>query len=312
MSQTILEPGQLEPPAGSFPILRLPARGLFAGRARRLRERAAGHSLEPFLRFAARLADWQEDLWDKLEPDPLPDERMLAQCRDAGMPPLAFGGWWPIASWPAIPWQTMADALTDAVPDPSALVRLADASPQWRESQARALLASDAEGLDLAVTPFIGAALQTCWAAAAARLQPDDLPGADKRQLGLCPVCGSGPLASVLRIGGREDGLRYLHCGLCTSEWHVVRTKCSLCDNGRGLTYFSLTDPDADDSEPSRAALQAECCPECKGYLKICRLERDHLGDPWADDLATLALDLLVEKEGYERAGLNFLLLQRG
>jgi len=56
--------------------------------------------------------------------------------------------------------------------------------------------------------------------------------------------------------------------------------------------------------------VQAETCPECRGYLKLCRLERDPHLDPWADDLATLALDLLVEQQGFERGGLNFLLLQ--
>ena len=104
--------------------------------------------------------------------------------------------------------------------------------------------------------------------------------------------------------------MRYLHCGLCASEWHVVRAKCSLCDNTRGITYLSLAEPGAEPA--TQPAVQAEVCPECHGYLKLCRLERDPNLDPWADDLATLALDLLVEQEGYERAGLNFLLLQGG
>ena len=62
----------------------------------------------------------------------------------------------------------------------------------------------------------------------------------------------------------------------------------------------------------TQPAVQAETCPECRGYLKLCRLDRDPHLDPWADDLATLALDLLVDQEGFERAGLNFLLLQGG
>ena len=37
MPTTILQPGQIEAAAGEFPTLRLPAPGLFAGRARRLR-----------------------------------------------------------------------------------------------------------------------------------------------------------------------------------------------------------------------------------------------------------------------------------
>ncbi|WP_371682626.1 formate dehydrogenase accessory protein FdhE domain-containing protein [Escherichia coli] len=26
---------------------------------------------------------------------------------------------------------------------------------------------------------------------------------------------------------GTTQGLRYLHCNLCETEWHVVRVKCS-------------------------------------------------------------------------------------
>ncbi len=38
----------------------------------------------------------------------------------------------------------------------------------------------------------------------------------------------------------------------------------------------------------------AETCDECNHYLKICYMDRDANVDPCADDLATLALDLLV------------------
>ena len=42
------------------------------------------------------------------------------------------------------------------------------------------------------------------------------------------------------------------------------------------------------------------------------RMDQDPEVDPWADDLATLPLDLLVDQEGFERAGFNVLLLQGG
>jgi FdhE protein len=115
-------------------------------------------------------------------------------------------------------------------------------------------------------------------------------------------------VASVLRIGGAEGGLRYLHCGLCASEWHVVRAKCSLCDNSRGIAYLSIEGPDG----KPRRGIEAETCPECRAYLKLCRMDQDREVDPWADDLATLALDLLVDREGFERAGFNLLMLQGG
>jgi FdhE protein len=320
MPSTILEPGQLEPAAGSFPTLRLPARGLFAARRDRLRVLASGHALGPFLLFAAQLAECQEGLWETLEPDPLPSADLLARCRESAMPPLTAPGWWPGEAWHELA-RRLAVELKAHAPDPMALDRLAQAPDDWLETQAHALLDADGAGLDLATAPLIGAALQVCWAAAAARLDPAAIapPGLVGPHPGLCPVCGPPPVASVLRIGGAQEGLRYLHCGLCASEWHVVRAKCSLCDNSRGIAYLSLAcsdtghaDPDAERAKGPQPAIQAEACPECRGYLKLCRLERDPQADPWADDLATLALDLLMDREGFERAGLNFLLLQSG
>ncbi|WP_295585671.1 formate dehydrogenase accessory protein FdhE [uncultured Lamprocystis sp.] len=314
MPSPILQPGQLEPAAGVFPTLRLPALGLFAGRAHRLRTLAPGHALEPFLRFAADLAECQERLWEGLAPDPLPADALLAHCREAAMPPLAAPSWWPSPAWHELV-RRLAAELAPQAPDPAAFSRLTGAENDWLEAQARALLTGDGSALDLAAAPLIGAALQVCWTAAAARLDPDVIapPGLGHTQPGVCPVCGSPPVAAVQRIGGAVDGLRYLHCGLCASEWHVVRAKCSLCDNSRGVAYLSLTARDAEDAaNVPQPAVQAETCPECRGYLKLCRLDRNPHLDPWADDLATLALDLLVDQEGFERAGLNFLLLQGG
>ena len=303
MSTTILQPGQIEAAASEIPVLRLPERGLFAGRARRLRGLAPGHSLADFLNFAAALADRQEAAWRALAPEALPSGELLARCRDAAMPPLAPPAWWPGPEWRGLA-RSLASDLTGAVPAGSGPDRLAGATDDWLEIQARALLGADGPALDLAAAPFIGAALQVHWTALAAHLQPRDIgPSAQQAH---CPVCGSPPVASVLRIGGAEGGLRYLHCGLCASEWHVVRAKCSLCDNSRGITYLSLEGPDG----KPRRGVEAETCPECRGYLKLCRMDQDPEVDPWADDIATLALDLLVDQEGYERAALNFLLLQ--
>ena len=42
------------------------------------------------------------------------------------------------------------------------------------------------------------------------------------------------------RIGGVEQGLRYLHCSLCDTEWHLTRVQCSNCSNTTDLGYFAL------------------------------------------------------------------------
>ena len=115
----------------------------------------------------------------------------------------------------------------------------------------------------------------------------------------LCPVCGSHPVASVVRIGGPAQGLRYLVCSLCAAEWHMVRVKCSACSSTKGISYLGL--------QGGSAAVKAECCDQCKTYLKIFYLEQDSSIVPAADDLATLPLDLLVDQEGYNRIGPNLL-----
>jgi FdhE protein len=116
-------------------------------------------------------------------------------------------------------------------------------------------------------------------------------------------VCGSHPVSSVVRIGGAENGLRYLHCTLCNSEWHVVRAKCSNCDNTRGIAYYHV--------EGGNRVVDAEHCPECQTYLKVVRQDKDSQADPVADDLASLTLDLLMDEEADTiRSGINWYLVQ--
>jgi FdhE protein len=124
--------------------------------------------------------------------------------------------------------------------------------------------------------------------------------------LGLCPVCGSHPVASTVRVGGVYDNYRYLQCGLCATEWHMVRSKCSNCDSTKGIAYHAVGSPDVDDAtreaESRNSALKAESCDECHTYRKIGIQSKDYDFDPFADDLASLTLDLLMGAEGYRRA----------
>ena len=61
---------------------------LFVGRARRLHTLAEGHSLAPYLRFVAGLADCQHRAQlDLLEPE-MPDGEARERARAFGMPPL--------------------------------------------------------------------------------------------------------------------------------------------------------------------------------------------------------------------------------
>jgi FdhE protein len=147
--------------------------------------------------------------------------------------------------------------------------------------------------------PFIAAALQVHWTALAsnldqAKIAPLDVPG-------ICPCCGFLPVAGVLRSEGEIANLRYLHCGLCNTEWHLVRVSCAACLDSSSISYRYI--------ESGDEVVRAETCDACGKYLKIIYREKSPQADPVADDLATLALDLLVEKAGYDRMSPNLLFI---
>ena len=301
MTTTLLQPGQIEAAAGSIPELRLPPADLFLARARRLEQRAEHHTLGDYLRFVSRLARAQQAVLAAGPAAELPSPERLAQCREYRMPPLAPAGLARPSGWRATA-QHLARTVQPVLPEAgqAALQRVLEREDTWLDEQAMRLIAGDTAHLDVAVAPLIGAAFQVYWTHLARQLDPAQV--ARPEHPNLCPVCGSHPVSSVVRIGGAENGLRYLHCGLCASEWHVVRAKCSNCDNTRGMVYYHL---EGDDD-----VVRAESCPECQTYLKIIQQDKDPLADPVADDLATLALDWLMDENGYAKSGINWYLVQ--
>ena len=128
----------------------------------------------------------------------------------------------------------------------------------------------------------------------------------------LCPCCGSRPTASIARIGADASGFRYLHCSLCSAQWHMVRIKCTYCQSTKGIAFQSLQALPGHALPASGAAkdaVQAESCDECGHYLKFVNMAKDPHVDPAADDLASVTLDLLVSDAGGQRHGVNLLLL---
>ncbi len=295
----VLRPGQIETAAGGIAELRVPPATVFSSRSRRLRHLAEGHSLGAYLRFIAAVAERQHDALDHHPAIPIPDADLLAICRDQAMPPLAPD------VWPRHPhWQDVCRGIAEAIYDETpaggrkALALILNPEKAWLEAQAGTLLAQKSTGLNLATAPVIAAALQVQWTYLARQLQSQQT--ARRVESALCPVCGSQPTASVIRTNGPARGLRYLHCGLCGSEWHMVRSKCSQCGNSRGISYYSIED--------GRGIVSAEACPACRSYLKVIHQDRDSLIDPLADDLATLALDLLMGSKDLARSGINLLI----
>ena len=108
-------------------------------------------------------------------------------------------------------------------------------------------------------------------------------------------------MASIVHAGGTTDRLRYLHCSLCNSQWNVPRATCTHCGSDSALALLEV--------EGGKGAVRAEACDACKTYLKIIYRQKSPTADPIADDLATLALDLLVDEAGYARSGKNLLLI---
>jgi FdhE protein len=82
----------------------------------------------------------------------------------------------------------------------------------------------------------------------------------------------------------------------------MVRITCSHCLTNEGITYNSI--------EGGSEAVRAETCGKCQTYRKILYQEKDTDVEPVADDLASLALDLLMSEEGFHRGSGNPLLWQ--
>jgi FdhE protein len=304
----ILEPGQIEAFAqGAMPRTRLPERsGPFAARARRLRQLGAtgaiGEAIGDYLRLMAAVAEAQEVTLATLDPK-LPSAAQLERSRTHRMPPIQAGGWPREPAWRALAAQLSERvAATADIPDSARheLSQVRALPPEWLEGQADALLGGRRGDIEMAVAPFVMAALQTYWVALACRLTEGVVPALEVP--GVCPACGTLPVASVVRADKRSQGYRYLHCALCATEWHLVRVTCSHCQSTEGIAQHSI--------QGGPEAICAESCEQCHTYRKILYQEKDVGVEPVADDLASLALDLLMGEAGYHRGSSNPLLWQ--
>lgn len=277
------------------PVLLPALKDRYAKRALRLMQLAQGHAMGDYLGFCARIAGAQQQL---LEQMPLPAEHVagLSERLGRGQAPLAS------TDYPRAPyWQQVLQALIERLyPEASATVRstletLRRYTSTELEVLAGALLAGEHEQVDSGQALFLWSALSLYFTQLASAL-----PAGARAHLGEqrqhCPVCASAPVASVVMTGA-QAGLRYLQCSLCECRWHMVRLKCSNCEATGALDYWSL--------ERQDAAIKAESCNECHSYLKVFYPERDRYQDVLADDLASLALDAEVEREGYGRSGVS-------
>ena len=277
---------------------------LFEERAARFQQLAAGHSMGAYLGLMAQVCRGQHAAFGARAAAALPG-MALEQSRNYGMPPLSAQGHARATFWREdlrdIIRAVRAEAVAGVQPTLERLQALDEASV---EAIADRVLAGTAIDDDAAYVPFVGAALQVYFTRQAASLAVADVERCDVATV--CPVCGTRPVASIIRIGGAQANLRYLVCALCQTEWNMARVKCSACELDKGVHYLSLSQ-DANAERAADAAVKAETCDECRAYLKIFNQEKDPFVDPYADDLASLALDVLVDEQGFARSGPNLL-----
>ncbi len=260
---------------------------LFAARARRFAELAAANQpLAPFLLFLSHLAEVQHRTQaalpatgplrrqDILSADSL-RERIAWLVQHAAMegaPAATEQARERLAAMPAVERLALAGAVLDGVCSPDRL----------------------AEGL------YIAAALQVHLTGFASRLEASRIVRAVD---GFCPACGSRPVASMIVGWANAAGTRYCCCSMCGTLWNVVRAKCTSCASTAGMSYASL--------EGQSTEIAAEICADCNHYIKHFRQDRTAAIDPFADDIASLGLDLRMQATGIRRATANPLMVIR-
>ena len=297
MSSIKLTPVQ-EPTGGVkhiTPLLLPTLDKLYQVRAERLVQLAEDHPMGDYLKFTAAIAAAQQQVLDEL---PLPDS-VNARLELDGGAPLAYSTLQRDAYWRQLLDRLIEQLRPAATPEALIVLdELQGSSAEQLEELADQLLAGDFASVGSARALFLWSALSLYWTQLAARLPVEaSAELGEKRQF--CPVCASSPSASVV-LGGDLSGLRYLHCGLCESRWHMVRVKCSNCEQAEKLEYFSLDSKDA--------PIKAESCSDCMSYLKVLYMDRAGYQEVYADDLASLPLDAEVENAGFARSGFNPLL----
>ena len=280
---------------GEPPFVVLPEPGiLFGKRAERFRALALGHQLEPYLQFLAILADAQHRI-ALSTPGLALVQADVDRAYEHNMPPVAKQ----IGAEPAVPalLSRLIDDLAAAPLDPgpkAALDRLVAMTPDERAE----LLASVAEGAfpleQLAEAAIVAAALQVWFARAAEQLDPAVVKTVEE---GICPACGSAPVASMIVGWPQAPNSRYLCCSLCNTYWNYVRVKCTACTTTQGISYRFV------EGQPDDMA--AEVCDTCRGYAKHLMQHKTATIDPFADDIASYGLDVLLRAEGWKRTTIN-------
>jgi FdhE protein len=281
--------------APPFAALPDPSR-LFSVRAARLRGLAEAHGLAPYLRFLAGLAEAQQAILGQLPEPHRPDAETIARAREFQMPPLDRGR---ISADPALmeTFDRLFESLKWIEGPKAAAGALASVTAKncaEREAMVTSVLSEALPFETLAEHVYVAAALQVHFARLAGSLNVASLVPVDD---GICPACGGAPSSSMVVGWLGAHGARFCACFLCGTLWNMVRIKCVHCGSTEGIGYQEI------DGGPG--TVKAETCDKCHGWVKILQQHKDSAIEPIADDVASLALDLLMREGRYRRRGFN-------
>ncbi|MDR3641223.1 MAG: formate dehydrogenase accessory protein FdhE [Humidesulfovibrio sp.] len=156
----------------------------------------------------------------------------------------------------------------------------------WRQA-----LPGSPRALDFIITSALAPSLAAA-AEKLAPLLPENLP----HEHGHCPLCGSLPYISLLR---EKEGQRFGVCSFCGFEYRIQRIACAYCDEHAQdkLKLFRVAE---------YPGVRVDVCETCNMYIKTLdfrELDKDTL--PALDDMASVALDILAQQQGYKRPTLS-------
>lgn len=292
----IIQPGEIQSlPDDETPLLVLPvAKDVFKERAARLAHLSDSSPLKDWLFFCSQLASAQSEAVDQITSEVL-DENVVKESLRHGVPPTSVTTWKAGSDWDEAS-EIFIKKLSEKELLPAVRASLdsfsaADAGDV--KKQAEDFLRADEKNVRPEWAPFIGAILQMIWTKKVEPIKAH--AGTYRGENSLCPVCGSHPVASVVRVGSR-DSHRYLNCSLCSTEWYGARARCTNCDTPKEVSMLG---------ETKESLIQGECCDDCQGYLKIMYQSRDPMMEVVADDLASIQADFALSNEGYQRTGRN-------
>jgi FdhE protein len=302
--ETAPKGGWIGNPAGGVkapePILLPDPAVRFTRTAERLERLSEGHPMEGWLDFMTKLARAQHRATSTLAPLIAPDEAAVEQAVAARIPPISADGHRRDPAW-RDGLALLLDAVGGGLPASAAAVatELRTRSAASKEALADAFLRGVIDETDAGSSFWIAAALQVYFTCLAGRLPVRALRLLEERSL--CPCCGSTSSASLVTGAGQNPGARYLTCSLCSTAWNYSRAVCVTCGGSRTLAIRGI--------EGDSDVVKAETCDECGTYSKMAYQAKDMQADPYADDFATLGLDVMIGEAGWARHAPNPLLL---